>query len=66
MNKIVRDKIPGIMKSNRCTCKTRTLDDAEYLAFLDKKLDEEASEHKKDKSIEELAGIIEVVYAIAE
>lgn len=61
-NKLVRDKIPEII-GNRA--KVRVLTDEEYLPALDKKLIEECNEYQKDKSIEELADIVEVVYAIA-
>lgn len=65
-NKLVRDKIPEIMISNGVTPVTKTLNDADYIAALEKKLNEEVDEYHKDKNIEELADILEVVYALCE
>ena len=63
-NKLVRDKIPDIIAINGASCQTEILDDKAYLAALNNKLTEEVSEYLKDETIEELADIIEVVYAI--
>ena len=41
------------------------LNDEEYLKMLDAKLDEELAEYHKDQNIEELADIMEVIYAAA-
>ena len=38
----------------------------EYAHYLEQKLDEEVAEFHKDKNVEELADILEVVYALAE
>ena len=65
-NKLVRDKIPAIIESNGKTPKTRILSCEEYTAELEKKLDEEVCEFHKDKNLEELADILEVVYALTE
>ena len=65
-NKLVRDRIPEIIKENGGNCKIRILDDDEYIEMIDKKLDEELSEYHKDQNIEELADILEVIYAAAE
>ena len=65
-NKLVRDKIPAIIERNGKTPKTRILSHAEYTAELEKKLDEEVGEFHKDKNLEELADILEVVYALTE
>ena len=65
-NKLVRDKIPQIIKSHGQNPQTRTLDDVEYITCLEAKLDEEVQEYHQDKTIEELADILEVVYALAE
>jgi predicted house-cleaning noncanonical NTP pyrophosphatase (MazG superfamily) len=64
-NKLVRDNIPEIIESNGKRAKFRVLDIAEYLSFLEKKLDEEVAEFHESKSIEELADIVEVVKALA-
>ena len=65
-NKLVRDKIPGIILSNGETPVTRILEGKEYILQLEKKLDEEVAEYHDSKSIEELADILEVVYALCE
>ena len=62
-NKLVRDRIPEIIEASGKTCKTVVLDDTEYLRMLDVKLDEELAEYHKDQNIEELADLLEVIYA---
>lgn len=64
-NKLVRDKIPEITDASCKTCRTEVLSDDEYLKMLDAKLDEELAEYHKDQNIEELADLIEVIYAVA-
>lgn len=64
-NKLVRDRIPEIIKSNGQTCICEVLQDGDYLRKLDEKLNEECGEYQESKSIDELADILEVVYAIA-
>ena len=64
-NKLVRDKIPEIIDASCKTCRTEVLSDDEYLKMLDAKLDEELAEYHKDQNIEELADLVEVIYAAA-
>ena len=64
-NKLVRDKIPEIIENSGKTAHCRILSDAEYLVELDRKLNEECAEYQADKSLEELADMLEVMYAIA-
>lgn len=64
-NKLVRDHIPGIIEASGKTCSTEILSDNEYLRMIDAKLDEELAEYHKDQNIEELADLIEVIYAAA-
>lgn len=64
-NKLVRDKIPEIIAESGGKANIRTLPDEEYLRVLEAKLDEEVAEFHQDKSVEELADILEVVYALA-
>ena len=64
-NKLVRDKIPEIIEASGKTCETEILSDEEYLQMIDKKLDEELAEYHKDQNIEELADLLEVLYATA-
>lgn len=64
-NKLVRDKIPEIIEASGKTCKTEILSNEEYLQMLDKKLDEELAEYHQEQNIEELADLLEVLYATA-
>lgn len=61
--KLVRDRIPEIIESNGNTCVTEILSDEDYLRMIDAKLDEELAEYHKDQNIEELADLMEVIYA---
>ncbi len=65
-NKLVRDKIPEIMLSSGAKPVTKILNDDEYILYLEKKLDEEVTEYHQDKNLEELADILEVIYALCE
>lgn len=62
--KLVRDKIPDIIKEKGENPVTRILLDDEYKKELDIKILEEVNEYLKDDNIEELADIQEVIYAI--
>ena len=64
-NKLVRDKIPEIIESDGKKCVTRALSQEEYLKELRRKLDEEVQEYHESGDHEELADILEVVYALA-
>ncbi len=64
-NKLVRDRIPEIIEANGQSCVTEILSHEDYLRELDRKLDEELNEYHKDQSIEELADLLEVIYAAA-
>lgn len=64
-NKLVRDKIPEIIEADGKTCKTKILSDEAYLRLVDAKLDEELAEYHKEQNIEELADLLEVLYAAA-
>lgn len=64
-NKLVRDKIPDIIKKNGDTPTTHIANDEEYLEKLLQKLQEEVGEYLENNDIEELADILEVVYALA-
>ena len=61
--KLVRDKIPEIIEKSGKQCEIEILSDEKYLEMIDKKLDEELAEYHKDKNIEELADLLEVIYA---
>lgn len=64
-NKLVRDKILEIIKANGQKPIHKVLDVDEYTVELTKKLFEEVEEYKKDKNTDELADIMEVIYALA-
>lgn len=64
-HKLVRDRIPEIIEAGGGQCRTAILSDDEYLAMLDAKLDEELAEYHRDQNIEELADLLEVIYAAA-
>ena len=64
-NKLVRDKIPEGIEASGKTCETGILSDEEYLQMLDKKLEEELAEYHQEQNIEELADLLEVLYATA-
>lgn len=64
-NKLVRNRIPEIVSNAGKHAVMRILSEEEYLAALDRKLDEECAEYHADKSLEELADVLEVLYAIA-
>lgn len=65
-HKLVRDKIPEIIEKSGKNCETEVLSDIEYLNMLDAKLEEELKEYYQDKSIEELADLLEVIFTVAE
>ena len=65
-NKLVRDRIPEIIEAKGDKCKIDILSDEEYLKMIDAKLDEELEEYHKDQNIEELADLLEVIFAAAE
>lgn len=64
-NKLVRDLIPDVIEKSGNRCRTRILSDEEYLKMLDLKLDEELTEYHKDQNVEELADLLELIYAAA-
>ena len=64
-HKLVRDRIPEIIESSGKTCITQILSNEEYLRMVDLKLDEELAEYHRDQNIEELADLMEVIYAAA-
>lgn len=67
-NKLVRDNIPNIIKSNGEIPITRILDNDEYKKELENKLYEEYQEvlnSSEDDRIEELADMLEIIKALA-
>lgn len=64
-NKLVRDRIPEVIEAGGGKAEIRILSDEEYALLLEAKLDEEVGEYHREKNAEELADILEVVYALA-
>lgn len=65
-NKLIRDRIPAKMDEKGVKYTIHKADDAEYAAKLREKLSEEVQEYLMDTNTEELADILEVVYALGE
>lgn len=72
-NKLVRDKIPQIIKASGATCECEVLQDESYANALSKKLQEEVCEfleefekENDEEAIKELADIQEVILAIVD
>ncbi|GBG07047.1 hypothetical protein PAT3040_01595 [Paenibacillus agaridevorans] len=67
-NKLVRDRIPQIIEETGKTCRTRVLNDEEYLQELNTKLMEEVNEYlgakNSNEALEELADVLEVIRAL--
>lgn len=64
-NKIVRDRIPEVIRQNNKTCEVSFVDDKTAIEYLVKKISEEAKEFEEsgyDKK--ELADLYEVVDAV--
>lgn len=64
-NKLVRDKIPEIIKASGKSSNTHYAKKEELLPLLETKLNEEVSEYLEDKNLEELADVMEVLFGIA-
>ena len=65
-NKVIRDKIPEIIQKDGHTCNVQVISDEKFLLEIEKKLSEEVTEYQNDKTPEELADILEVIYKIAQ
>lgn len=63
-NKLIRDNNVKLMEDKGCKVRYETLDDKRYGEELDKKLKEEVNEYLADYNIEEMADVMEVIYAI--
>lgn len=64
-NKLVRDKIPEIIRADGKECEVRIVEGKEKYELLEKKLMEEVNEFLEDKNLEELADVMEVLFGLA-
>ncbi|HWI53918.1 MAG TPA: nucleoside triphosphate pyrophosphohydrolase [Symbiobacteriaceae bacterium] len=62
--KLVRDRIPEIIAATGRNCEVEILTPDAYLTELDRKLAEELAEYQSSGDVEELADLLEVVYAL--
>ncbi len=65
-NKLVRDKIPEMIKDRGRECDTVIVVGDEKYKFLEAKLQEEVQEFLEAKNLEELADCMEVLFGLAE
>ena len=65
-DKLIRDKIPEVIRKNGNEAVVEILDDERFKKYLDNKLAEEMNEYLESGSVEELADLVEVVYALLE
>lgn len=63
-NKLVRDRIPDIIEKCGKKLSIEILNDKDYIKHLDEKLQEELNEYYSTGNVEELADLVEVIYAI--
>ena len=64
-NKLVRDLIPEVIKTDGKACEIEIAKDEEKTELLEAKLMEEVNEYLKDKNLEELADVMEVLFGLA-
>jgi len=65
--KLVRDKIPDIIKEKGGSCVIRfPYDDNETYKFVDEKIDEEYREWRESGDEEELADLVEIIYEMVQ
>ena len=64
-NKLVRDKIPDIIKASGGECKFHVAKKGEFADVLKKKLIEEAQELNEKPCAEEIGDVLEVIEAMA-
>ena len=65
-NKLVRDKIPEVIRAQGRECDTSIVARDEKYKLLEAKLQEEVNEFLEDKNLEELADVMEVLFGLAE
>lgn len=64
--KLVRDRVPELLKERGVELPIRVADETEYDHRLIEKLAEEVSEFRDSEDLEELADVLEVILALAE
>ncbi|MBB6715570.1 nucleoside triphosphate pyrophosphohydrolase [Clostridium gasigenes] len=64
-NKLVRDKIPAIIKADGKKCDVEIAEKEDMTKLLEDKLMEEVNEYLEDKNLEELADVMEVLFGLA-
>jgi len=65
-DKLIRDKIPEIVEAKGSKAIVEVLDSDSFQKYLDIKLGEKLNEYLEDGSVEELADLVEVIYALLE
>lgn len=65
-NRLVRDKIPDTIKTDGRKCDTSIVAGDERYKLLEAKFQEEVNEFLKDKNLEELANLVEVLFGISD
>lgn len=65
-DKLVRDRIPEIIEKSGKKCDVEVVSDKVALEYLYMKLEEETKELLEDKNLEEIADVMEVLFAIAD
>lgn len=65
-NKLVRDKIPEIIKKQGRECDIEIAPKDKKYELLEEKLKEEVNEFLEDKNLEELADVMEVLFGLAD
>ena len=63
--KLIRDRIPEIIKASGKSYDVRTADKEQYKELLKKKLQEEVKEYLEEDNLEEVADTMELIYALA-
>lgn len=65
-NKLVRDKIPQVIRATGKECEFEIASKEEKYELLEAKLKEEVNEFLEDKNLEELADVMEVLFGLAD
>ena len=63
-DKLIRDRIPEIIEASGSKCEVEVVSDEVALEYLYKKLGEEVEELLIDKNLDEIADVMEVLFAI--